>query len=176
MTFLRVLNVQGIAGLAACMCLAVLLIVQKTETGRLERQGARLEQLHRAEQAAFASTVADYRAAADAARAADRANAARVAAEQSAINERIENDFEIRLAAARAHADRLRDQARSAAAGPGDGGAARMPALSVGAGKPAQAPGEDGLPDRLLATEQAIQLDELIKWVTAQAKIDPNSD
>ena len=28
--------------------------------------------------------------------------------------------------------------------------------------------------DRLIATEQAIQLDELIKWVKAQAVIDPN--
>jgi hypothetical protein len=33
---------------------------------------------------------------------------------------------------------------------------------------------QDGLPDRLLATEQAIQLDELIKWVKRQSAIDPN--
>ena len=60
------------------------------------------------EQAAFAGTVANYRAAAETARAADQANVTRVAAEQRAINERTADDFEARLAAARAAADRLR--------------------------------------------------------------------
>ena len=51
-----------------------------------------------------------------------------------------------------------------------------LPGLSAASGGAAQAAGEDRLPapDALTATEQAIQLDELIKWVKAQAAIDPN--
>lgn len=51
-----------------------------------------------------------------------------------------------------------------------------MPELSAAAAGPAQAAGQDRLPpsDALTATEQAIQLDELIKWVGAQAAVDPN--
>jgi hypothetical protein len=52
-----------------------------------------------------------------------------------------------------------------------------MPGLSAAAGKSDQAAGEDRLPDgdALTATEQAIQLDELIKWVKRQWAIDPNA-
>ena len=48
--------------------------------------------------------------------------------------------------------------------------------LSAAAGSAAQAAGEDGLPasDALTATEQAIQLDELIKWVRHQHGVDNN--
>jgi hypothetical protein len=51
----------------------------------------------------------------------------------------------------------------------------RSPAASSSA---AEAPVQNRLPqnDALTATEQAIQLDELIKWVRAQAKIDPNAN
>ncbi len=59
-----------------------------------------------------------------------------------------------------------------AAADPGAGRGAPMPGLPAAAGSAAQAAGEDRLsrPDALTATEQAIQLDELIKWVRAQAR------
>ena len=52
-----------------------------------------------------------------------------------------------------------------------------MPGLSAAAGQSHQAAGQDRLPepDALIATEQAIQLDELVKWVKAQAAIDPNA-
>jgi hypothetical protein len=52
-----------------------------------------------------------------------------------------------------------------------------VPKLSAAAGGAAQAAGQDRLPapDALTATEQAIQLDELIKWVKAQAEVDPNT-
>ena len=51
------------------------------------------------------------------------------------------------------------------------------PAYPLPPAGPAQATGADRLPvpDALTATEQAIQLDELIKWVRAQAKVDNNS-
>ena len=173
---LRLLNPQGIAGLAVSICLGVLLILQKGETRHWRKQSGQFEQLYRGEQAAFATTIADYRAAADAARAGDRANAARVAGEQRTINERISNDFEARLAAARSSADRLRRETGSPATHSGGGGNPPVSGLSASAGQPSQAAREDRFPERLIATEQAIQLDELIKWVRRQAAVDPNSD
>jgi len=175
MTFLRLLNAQGIAGIVMSLCLAVLLAVQKGETRRWKNESASYEQRYRAEQSAFARTVAGYRAAAEEARSADLAAAQRVAAEQQAINRRSENGFEARLADARARAERLRTERESAAGHSGGGAAAPVPGLPAAARHADQATGENRLPDALLATEQAIQLDELIKWVKAQAKVDNNA-
>jgi len=173
---LRFLNIQGIAGIAVSLALAILLLVQKGDTSHWRKQSSQFEQLYRQDQAAFAGTVATYRAAADAARAADQVNAERVAADQRAVNERTSNEFETRLAAARAAAQRLRGQTASAAADPGSGGAASLPSLSAAAGAAARSSGEGQLSpaDALTATEQAIQLDELIKWVRAQAAVSPS--
>ena len=140
----------------------------KSEAGIREQQLAQTK-------AAFDQTVAGYRAAAAQARAADAANAAQVKAEQAAINERTANEFETRIAAARADAQRLRHDA-TAATDSGVGGRAPVPSLPASTGGAAQNAGEDQLPDtdKLIATEQAIQLDELIKWVRAQAAVDLN--
>ena len=177
MTILRLLNPQGVAGLAVVLCLAILLLVEKGETRHWKKQSSQFEQLYRGEQSAFATTVANYRAAAEAARAADLEAAQRTAAEQRAINQRSENALESRLADARARAERLRLEADAAAAHPGSGTGAPVPGLSSPAAGSAQRPGEDRLPpaDALTATEQAIQLDELIKWVKEQATVDPNN-
>ena len=172
---LRFLSWQGIAGIAASFALAVLLLVQRGEARHWKKQSASFEQLYRKDQAAFVTTVADYRAAADRARAADQANTERVAAEQAAINERTTDDLETRLAAARADARRLQHHAQPAPDS-GAGRSAPLPALSAASHRAAQAPGEDRLPqsDALTATEQAIQLDELIKWVRSQAAVKIN--
>ena len=172
---LKLLSWQGIVGIAAGIALAILLVVQKAETRHWKKQSANFELLYHQDQAAFATTVANYRAAADQARAADQANANRVAADQRTINERTQHDFEARLAAARADAERLRIQSR-AAADPRVGGSTPMPIVSSAAGSPAETAGQDRLPapDALTATEQAIQLDELIKWVRSQAAVDNN--
>ena len=172
----RLLNWQGMAGVAVGFTLMAMLTVQKLEAVHWKKQSENYEHLYQQEQAAFATTVASARAAADTARAQDKANADRIAAEQQAINERTANDFEARLAAARADAaQRLRVDAQ-AAADRGAGRSESMPRLSATAGWAAQAAGEDRLPapDALIATEQAIQLDELIKWVRAQAAVDNN--
>jgi len=171
---LRLLNIQGIAGIATGITLSILLLVQKGETVHWKKQSAGFEQLYRKEQSAFATTVASTRAAAVQARAADLANASRVAAEQAAINERTTNDFEARLAVARvAAARRLHIDPEAAARAGGD---SSMSGLPPAAGSPAQGAVKDRLPnpDALTATEQAIQLDELIKWVRAQAAVDNN--
>lgn len=174
MTFLRLLNPQGIAGLAASIVLALLLVAAKVDARHWRKQSAQFEQLYRAEVQAHASSLANVRAAAERARAEDRANADRVRSAQQQISERIENDFEARLADARARARRLQP-VPAAAGSDGAGRAAPVPGLSAAPGGPAQAAGEDGLSDRLTATEQAIQLDELIKWVKRQAAVEVNA-
>jgi hypothetical protein len=118
MTIIRLLNIQGIAGIAVSLCLAALLAMQRGETRHWKKVSASYEQRYRAEQAAFAQTVADYRAATEAARAADLVAGQRVAAEQQAINQRSENEFEARLVDARARAERLRTERDSAAGHP----------------------------------------------------------
>jgi hypothetical protein len=170
---LRLLNWQGIAGIAVAFVLLVMLTVQKFEAIRWKKDSEQFEKLYHQGQAAFATTVANARAAADAARAADLANAQRVAAEQNAINQRSEDEFEVRLADARARAERLRIEA--GAANCGSAGATPVPALPPAARGVDESAGENRLPDALLASEQAIQLDELIAWVKAQAKVDNNA-
>lgn len=175
----RLLNWQGIAGIAASVALGVLLLVQKGETRHWKKETATFEQLYHQEQAALSTTVANYRAAATQARAADQANSNRVAAEQAAINQRITNDYQVRLAAARADAARLSSGRLRLAEAPADSSPrahAPVPGLPAAAGGAAENAGEDGLSqaDRLIATEQAIQLDELIKWVRAQASVQAN--
>ncbi|HET8750481.1 MAG TPA: hypothetical protein VFM42_07050 [Sphingomicrobium sp.] len=173
MSLFRLLNVQGVAGLAVSLALGLLLLVQRGETRHWKQESGRFEQLYRADQSALGGTVANYRAAADAARAADIANVERVAAEQREINERTAHDYEARLAAARTDARRLRGEATTAAADPGRRGIPPVPGLPAPAGGTAEAAGQDRLPqsDALTATEQAIQLDELIKWVRSQSMV-----
>ncbi len=177
MMLLRLLNPQGLAGLAVSLSLAILLVIQKGETRHWRRSSGQFEELYRGEQASFAATVANYRAVAETARAADRANLARVGAQQRAISERTSNDFETRLAAARSVAQRLRREAAGATANPGARGAAAMSGLPAAPAGASQAARQDRLPDSdaLTATEQAIQLDELIRWVKAQAAVGPNA-
>ena len=160
-----------VLGIACALALALLV----HDRNRWKAKTAHYAELLASERGAHAATIANVRAAADRARAADLANAERVAARQGAINERSVHDFETRLADARAAARRLRGEGALAAADPGAGRAKDLPGLSVSAGSAAQAAGQDRLPDRdrLIATEQAIQLDELIKWVERQQAVDP---
>jgi hypothetical protein len=175
---LRLLNWQGVTGIAATMCLAALLATQIIQTRHWRSRSAEFETLYREEQASLAATVADAHAAAELASAADQANAVRVAAEQRTITERTTHDYEARLAAARATAaaERLR-VAPQAAADPRARGATSVSGLSGTTGVPPQATSQNRFPDAdaLTATEQAIQLDELIKWVRRQATVDNNA-
>ena len=174
---LRLLNPQGIAGLMTSVVLAALLLIQKGEARRWHRQSAQFEQLYRDEQRAFATTIINYGGAAETARALDRATGERVRREQQHISDRTNNDFEARIADARTRAGRLRGQSAVASADPGDRRAASMPGLPAAPGGADQAAAQDrlSLADRLTATEQAIELDELINWVKAQAAVDNNA-
>ena len=171
-----------IIGIACALLLALLI----HDRNRWKAKTSQYVQLLAGERAAHKATVSNYRLAARQARQADAANIARVEAEQSAINERTSHDYQSRIAAARAAAGRLRGEP-GAGAGSGAGGDAPVPGLSAAAGGAAQAAGEDRLPgpdrrvdvregrlgpgDALIATEQAIQLDELIRWVRAQSQL-----
>jgi hypothetical protein len=165
-------------GLTLIVAFAIAMIVHDRNRWKIraaERQVQIVET-----RAAFEATVASYRSAAERALRQDAANAARVRTEQTEINERTKNDYQTRIAAARASAQRLRAQS-VAAAGPGCGAGAPMPGLSFAAEGTSQATGQDGLPagtsaelrssDALIATEQAIQLDELIHWVQSQSEV-----
>ncbi|RIA44062.1 hypothetical protein DFR49_2298 [Hephaestia caeni] len=128
------------------------------------------------ERAAHQQTVASYWAAATEASRKDAANRQRVDAEQNRISKEITDDYEARIADVRARAERLR---RDAEARAGDRADAPVPAAGAAAGGADEAACEDRLPaaglgldDALVATEQAIQLDELINWVEAQARVD----
>ena len=174
---LRLLNWQGIVGIAVAFTLLVMLTVQKLDAAHWEKQSDKFERLYQQEQAAFALTTANYRAAAVQAQLADKANAERVAADQGSINERTKNDFEARLAAARSLAQRLRGETAGSTADSRSSASAPVPGLAAPAGGIAEATGQDRLPrsDALTATEQAIQLDELIHWIRRQHAIDPNA-
>jgi hypothetical protein len=165
-------SLKLILGIACALALALLI----HDRNRWKAKTAHYAELLSAERGAHAATIANVRAATDQARRADLANAERVKARQSAINRRSDDDFEIRLADARAAADRLRASRPAGPTDPGGRRAAPVPGLPAAAAEPAQAAGQDRLPpaDALIATEQAIQLDELIKWIDRQAAVDPN--
>lgn len=171
---LKLLGWQGIAGIAGMLLLVILLGIQKAETHHWKKQSAGFEQLYHQDQAAFATTVANYRTAAVTAAAADAANTRRVTAEQAAINKERGNEFEARTADADARYQRLR--AAASATHPGPGGNASVP--GAGADRPALAgaAGQNGLSldDRHIATRQSIQLDELIKAVKQLQAVDVN--
>jgi hypothetical protein len=155
----------------------MLVVVQAGETRHWRKQSSQFQQLYRGEQAAFDETVANYRAAAATARAADLAAAQRTEAEQRSISQRSQNALESRIADARARADQLRGQSRPAI-DPGVRPATAVPGLPAAARGADQTAGQNRLPDAdaLTATEQAIQLDELIKWVREQAKVEVNAE
>ena len=54
----RILNPQGLAGLAAALCLAALLVIQKCETRHWRKQSGQFELLYRSEHPV---PTADYR-------------------------------------------------------------------------------------------------------------------
>lgn len=127
---------------------------------------------------AFAQTVSNYRAAAAKATADDAANKVRVERQQTQISKEQSDEFEARIAAAHALAERLRREAARPAHS-GGSAAATVPGVPAAPNGPSQA-ACDRLPDgsfaddKLCATEQAIQLDELIKWVERQHAVDVN--
>lgn len=158
---------------AGCLMLLALLVQDRD---RWKAKASHYAEVLAGERAAHLATQANYSAAAEHARQTDAANAARVKSSQAAISERSAHDLESRLAAARSAAQRLRRDAATAAADPGSRGATPVPAFSAAPGSASQGTRQDELSraERLIATEQAIQLDELIKWVRRQREVRVN--
>jgi hypothetical protein len=165
------MNLQGWVGVIVAAALVALLVIQ---TGKTHAAEAKLANTT-ATLAAAQQTIINYQQAAETARQADAQNKARAEAEQRAVVERTKADYEARIARARADAQRLRDQL-ARPAHPGSTGAAPVSRPS-GAGPAApEAPADHGLSidERLVATEQAIQLDALIDYVEGVLKVDLN--
>lgn len=161
------------AKLVVALGCALLLFLLVHDRNRWKAKTAHYAQLLAGERAAHGATQASYRAAAERARRADAENLSRVKSQQAQINQRSANDYESRIAAARAAAQRLRLNTAAVPADPGTGRAAPVPGIPAAPGRAAQTAGKDGFPDpdRLIATEQAIQLDELIQWVRRQSEV-----
>ncbi|MFC3097390.1 hypothetical protein [Alteraurantiacibacter palmitatis] len=100
----------------------------------------------------------------------------RVQNRQQEITNATIDDYRRRLAAARADAERLRQRASTGTGSSGAAAGIDLPGLPVASGRADASASDRGFPlaERLTATEQAIQLDELISWIEAQARVDPN--
>ena len=107
----------------------------------------------------------------------EAARLARVTAQQKEANHDLVQDYERRIAGARAAADRLRREAGQAGAGVAGARAnVALPGLPDAAGRADATAGDNGLSldERLTATETAIRLEKLQEWNRRQAAIDPN--
>ncbi|WP_129792559.1 hypothetical protein [Sphingosinicella sp. CPCC 101087] len=170
---------RAIAIAVPVVLLAALLWIRtdQRDDARLERDQARAEAaLERAERKAFAEKV---RATAEQLRGAAAATALRVERVQDQVTEEVSHAYQIRLAELRervAALQLLERQSGADRAHPGRGADA-MPGLPGAAGgpdDPAAAPGLPafGLEAAAIATAQAIQLDELQRWIRRQQAID----
>ncbi len=169
MTLVNTVMLKLVIGILCALSLALLI----HDRNRWKSTATLRQQQVVVEKAAHLATTANYRAAAAQARQADAANAARVQTAQGRINERTANDFQSRIAAARARSGRVQRQPGRAPADPSGSPAAAVPGLPASSRATDEAAGQDRFspPDELIATEQAIQLDELVKWVRAQGSV-----
>lgn len=132
------------------------------------------------------------------AQAADTSHALAVVRQDDSINRKADDDFSRKIARARADAAALRaalpvpslslHQERATGADNRQGRSPNLPSLSVTSSSAAEAAGTDGLPaspegaapacdpltldERLLATEQALQLDALVIAIRALAEVE----
>lgn len=137
-----------------------------------QRDAAR--NLARDTQSAFDKTVADYRTKAEIARRQDIENVARVQAEQATITQKVSNDYQVDLAAARARADALRVRLSASSGNSGVSGKPGVSEASNATSRPDATTPQNGLSvsERLIATEQAIQLAALQRWIVEQSTVE----
>ena len=98
-------------------------------------------------------------------------NARRVESDRNQITQEVSREYQTRLSELRARLDRLRAQGR---ANPGGAGRADLPGLPESAGGPDAAAVDPGfsLERRAVATEQAIRLEELQRWILRQQGVE----
>jgi hypothetical protein len=140
---------------------------------------AEAEARARAEASKHKATKQAYREAQEEAARMQAEIVAKEIARQERITDAVRKDYQQRLAALRARADRLRAQAEAAGGGSASGssGQVRVPLNAGAAAGTGEAPRCDYVPApdlgteircREIAEEQAIQLDALITWVLKQ--------
>lgn len=157
----------------------------KQEVQILRIDLAEAEAHGRAEAAKHKATKQAYVEAQEEAARLEAERLARVVARQKEITSEVEADYQQRIAALRARADRLRAQAEAAARGAGAAGAAgdmQLPEAGDPASGTDEAPRCDEIPARDTLTEircreiaeaQATQLNALIDWVARQFQVEP---
>ena len=165
--------------------LAIALLVGHFQLSAAKRSLTDANHALAAEKAAHAQTVANFRLATEQAQRAAEANAKRVLTEQQRISEGVSHDYQAQLVDVRARADALRVRLAKAAGDPGRAGAGDASEIPGAAGGPDDAAAKAGLPapgaegwsldDRVIATEQALQLEALQEWVRQQSQIDFNA-
>lgn len=140
-----------------------------------EAEADRYQLAAEAEAANHQQTKDAYAAAQLEAQRLEKQRIANVKAEQEDITDAVETDYRRRIADARADYERLRaEQARARLASAARG--QPVPHIPDPAGGADGTAEEDGFPlsDRLIATEQAIQLEALQDWVRRQSQVDVN--
>ena len=153
---------------SVAIALGIVVAMQSCTIDRIEGERDKARQLAADEKSAHVQTVSNYRAAAVEAARVQTANLVRVRAEQERISDEVTASFDSRLADARRRILR----AESAAADPGRAGATSVPGTGDAADRADETPIDLLSPsERLIAAEQAIQLDELISWVERQALV-----
>lgn len=168
---------RAVAGLALLCLLSILIAVRTGERDQARRALADERQAA----ALFAEQV---RGTAARIRADMAARTIDVERRQSKITQEVSSAYQARIHDLDRRVAALR--VRGGTSGANSGGsdrAARLPALPAAAGGPDAAAGEDRLPadpfdalrtgDAVLATEQAIRLEELQNWVRRQREVEP---
>lgn len=161
--------------LALCTAAYVFVIDPRLRSDLADAQVALADEVE-----AHNGTIAQFVVATREAERRQAANVQRVQAQQAEITGRIEHDFQAKLTDLRtrhaALAGAVPGRMRGAAApqiDPGSPGHAGLPGDAPTTGSADQATGDNGLSlgQRLIASEQALQLDALIDWVLAQAAV-----
>lgn len=164
--------------IAALLAFVVALLIQihglPVFGGGLISRLEKMTELRRTEADNHRQTKANFIAATAEALRLEKARLARVKAEQERINHDRETSANARLAALRDQRDRLLSQARTGAASAAGG--QPVPGLPLPAFGADAATSENGLSltERYECSVTAVQLDELISWVDAQAKVKVN--
>jgi hypothetical protein len=169
--FLKQLDMQGWVGLVSTLLALTWGVHGAMDARHWKKLSDNYEKLYNQDHLAFGLTVLNYRTAAAKQKADDDAKNARTVASQQAASQETIDEYQARLAAARAEYQRL----QSSAANPGGGAGTGVPSLPAPPSGPPQSTA-DGLSLRYTCTAQGLQLDELIKWVTRQHAIDPNKE
>ena len=161
-----------LAGLVVMLLIQIhgLPIIGGGLVSRLER----MTQLRQDEAASHRKTKDNFRAAMADAQRREVFRLARVRSEYERNNERAKERFNDRIALLRSRYDGLRAKDRTnatSAAGGVDVSGLPVPAFGADA-----APDADGLSTALMCSTYAVQLDELISWVEAQAAVNVNEE